>query len=85
MIIEKEIVIVYAEACLFEGQREELRKRMEKEFPGMQIAIVDGGVKVELALQKKRMDRIARATERFADQFNQVSAGGNDLLTEVKP
>ena len=48
MITQKEVVVVYVEHQLLADQRDKLRMRMSTEFPGMQIAIVDGGVKVEM-------------------------------------
>ena len=36
----------------------------------------------DMAAMNARLDRIAAATEQFAQQFNNVSAGGNALITE---
>lgn len=46
MTNESKTLVVYSEKLLLEEQRNQLRARMQDEFPDMRVAIVDGGVKV---------------------------------------
>jgi tape measure domain-containing protein len=39
-------------------------------------------ISTDMSAMEARLDRIAAATEQFASQFNQVTAGGNAVLTE---
>ena len=77
-------VFVHVEQILNRMQREQMQKWFSDQFPKNEVVILDGGIKISVARPNsgEMMERIAKATEALADQFNKVSAGGNSLLTE---
>jgi hypothetical protein len=61
---------------------------LQPEFPGMHIAVVDGGATVQMihpvsfSADSEKLERIAKATEKFAKQFESVSSGGAYMAVE---